>query len=92
MLTKAQIIEHIATEQNITKSQAERFYNCFTQLVTDTLIVGEEVKLNGVGTLKVAERAARTVRNPATGKPLDIPATRTVKFSVTKDLKDALNN
>lgn len=91
MLTKAQIIEHIATEQNITKSQAERFYNCFTQLVTDTLIVGEEVKLNGVGTLKVAERAARTVRNPATGKPLDIPATRTVKFSVTKDLKDALN-
>lgn len=91
MLTKAQIVEHIAKEQNITKSQAERFYSCFTQLVTDTLKAGEEVKLNGVGTLKVAERAARTVRNPATGAPLDIPETRTVKFSVTKDLKDALN-
>ncbi len=91
MLTKAQIVEHIATEQNITKSAAERIYNCFTQLVTDTLTAGEEVRLNGVGTLKVATRAARTVRNPNTGQPLEIAEARTVKFTVTKDLKDALN-
>ncbi len=91
MLTKAQIIEHIASEQNVTKAVADRFYSCFTQLVTDTLKAGEEVKLNGIGTLKVTLREGRTGRNPATGEPLQIPASNVVKFSATKDLKDALN-
>lgn len=91
MLVKAQIIEHIATEQKISKAQAERMYDCFAQLVTDTLTAGEEVKLKSIGTLRVVDRAERTVRSPSTGEPVTIAAHRTVKFSVTKDLKDALN-
>lgn len=91
MLTKSQIVEHIAKDLNISKSAAERYYDSFSRLVIDTLTSGEEVKLYGIGTLKVATLAARTVRNPNNGEPLDIPESRTVKFSVTKDLKRALN-
>lgn len=91
MLTKSQIVNHVAKDQNISKAAAERVLDSFTLLVTDTLKAGEEVKLSGIGTLKVADRPARTGRNPATGAELEIPASKVVKLSVTKDLKEALN-
>jgi DNA-binding protein HU-beta len=47
--------------------------------------------LIGFGTFSVAKRAARTGRNPQTGKPLKIAASKSVKFSVGKKLKDAVN-
>lgn len=66
----------------------------FTELMNDigaSLLHEGEAKLPGVGVLKVAQRAARTGRNPISGNAIEIPAKAVVKFTTTKDLREALN-
>lgn len=91
MLTKAQTIDHIAKEVGVKKETVEKIYGSLAKLIKDGLIAGDDVRLVGVGTLKVATRAARIGRNPQTGEDIQIPSAKVVKFTVTKDLKDALN-
>lgn len=91
MLTKAQTIDHIAKEVGVKKETVEKIYGSLANLIKDGLVAGDDVRLVGVGTLKVATRAARVGRNPQTGEDIQIPAAKVVKFTVTKDLKDALN-
>lgn len=66
----------------------------FTELMNDiaySLLHEGQAKLPGVGVLKVAQRAARTGRNPANGETMEIPAKSVIKFTSTKDLSEALN-
>jgi DNA-binding protein HU-beta len=60
------------------------------EAVTTTLKKGDSVTLVGFGTFSVAKRAARTGRNPQTGKPLKIKAKKVAKFKVGKNLADAV--
>lgn len=91
MLTKAQTIDHIAKEVGVKKETVEKIYGSLANLIKDGLVAGDDVRLIGVGTLKVATRSARVGRNPQTGEDIQIPAAKVVKFTVTKDLKEALN-
>ena len=59
--------------------------------LTGSLAKGDAVTLVGFGTFSVAERAARTGRNPQTGKPLQIAAKKVAKFKAGKGLADAVN-
>jgi DNA-binding protein HU-beta len=52
---------------------------------------GEEVRIPGFGTFKVAKRAARKARNPQTGAEMMLKAARVPKFTASKNLKDVLN-
>jgi DNA-binding protein HU-beta len=59
-------------------------------MITKHLIVGERVKIVGLGILQVRNRAARMGRNPATGEPIQIKASKKVAFRASKELKEAV--
>lgn len=90
-MTKTDLIDRIAAESNLTKAAAERVLNSFLDVVTEGLAVEGKLTLTGFGTFVVEARKARTGRNPRTGEPLTIPASKTVKFRPGKLLKDDLN-
>ncbi|MBP6123271.1 nucleoid-associated protein HU-beta [Providencia heimbachae] len=91
-MNKSQLIDQIASEANISKAAAGRVVDAFVATVTGTLSEGNEVALVGFGTFSVRERAARTGRNPQTGKEIQIAAAKVPAFRAGKGLKDAVNN
>jgi len=72
------------------KKVAEEALKCVLESISAALKKGDSVTLVGFGTFKVAKRAARTGRNPQTGKPLKIKAKKIPKFTAGKKLKDAV--
>lgn len=90
-MNKAQLIEHIAEQAQLTRQEAGRALDALLNAVTTTLARGGDVTLVGFGSFVVEERAARTGRNPKTGEPVAIAAAKIAKFRPGKALKDALN-
>lgn len=90
-MNKTELIDAIAAEANISKADAGKAVNAFTNAVTKALKKGDSVALIGFGTFKVNQRAARTGRNPQTGKELKIAARKSPAFTAGKSLKDSLN-
>lgn len=94
MFSKAQFVEELKNAQPDvfkTKADAERAFDAFCAVLAKGVEGGEGVRLPGVGTFAVKQRAGRTGRNPQTGATITIPAKRTVKFSVAKGLDESLN-
>ena len=89
-MTKADLVEKLAKDVGISKTQAEGAVKSFLDNVTEALKAGEKVTFVGFGSFGVSERKARTGRNPQTGADLKIPARKAVSFSVGKALKDAV--
>lgn len=87
-MNKAEMINAIAEKAEISKKDAESALNAFTNVVTDALVDGDKVQIVGFGTFEVAERAARTGRNPKTGQTIEIGASKAPKFKAGKSLKD----
>ncbi len=90
MMTKANIVDAVATKTGVTKKAAEAAVNAALEAVVDALKAGDKVQVFGFGTFEVKERAARTGRNPRTGETLEIAASKNVGFSAAKALKDAI--
>ena len=90
-MNKQELIAAVAAEANITKAEANKALDALTDSVTKALKKGDSVTLIGFGTFKVSQRAARTGRNPQTGKELKIAARTAPGFTAGKALKDALN-
>ena len=88
-MNKVELVAAIADKAGITKADAERALNAFTETVEETLKKGEQIALVGFGTFGIVERAAREGRNPATGKTIKIPAKKAPQFTAGKALKDA---
>jgi DNA-binding protein HU-beta len=87
-MTKAELIAQVAGEAQVKKVDAEKTVNALIRVVSKTLKSQGRLALAGFGTFMVADRKAREGRNPQTGKPIKIPATRVVKFKPGKQLKD----
>lgn len=90
-MNKSELVAAIAAAADLSRKDAERALNAFTETVTEELKKGEKVQLVGFGTFEVSERAARTGRNPATGAAMMIGASKAPKFKAGKALKDAIN-
>jgi DNA-binding protein HU-beta len=75
----------------ITQKAAGEQLDVILDVITEELVNGGEVKISGVGTFSVAERAAIEGRNPATGETIQIAASRTPKFKAATALKSAVN-
>ena len=90
-MNKAELVAAVAEKTGFTKKDAELAVNAFVSSVESALVKEEKVQLIGFGTFKSAERAARTGRNPATGKEIKIPASVLPKFVAGKMFKDAVN-
>lgn len=89
-MTKVELIRQIADKAGIKQKDAEKALNAFTETVTEALKNDDKVTLVGFGTFEVSERAARTGRNPQTGEPVEIAASKLPKFKAGKALKDAI--
>jgi DNA-binding protein HU-beta len=87
-MTKAELIAQVAGEAQIRKVDAEKAINSMIKTISATLKKKGRLALAGFGTFAVAQRKAREGRNPQTGKPIKIPATKVVKFKPGKQLKD----
>ena len=90
-MNKTELIEHIATQADISKAAANRALEAVIDAVKTTLKKGDDVSLVGFGTFAVGKRAARVGRNPRTGAAIKIKAAKIPKFRPGKALKDALN-
>lgn len=90
-MNKSELIEAIAASADIPKASASRALDAMVESVTESLKKGDSVSLVGFGTFTVKERAARTGRNPQTGKPIQISAAKVPSFKAGKALKDSVN-
>lgn len=90
-VNKSQLIDKIAADADISKAAAGRVLDAIIGSVTESLKAGDDVALVGFGTFSLRERAARTGRNPQTGKEISIPAAKVPGFRAGKALKDAVN-
>lgn len=89
-MNKAQLIDAIAKDANLTKADAKRALDAFIDATTHTLKKGGRVALVGFGSFGVSKRNARTGRNPQTGAPIKISAKKVVKFKAGSELSDAV--
>ncbi len=90
-MTKAELVEKMATDAGISKVAAGAALNSFTDGVTKALKKKDgKVTLVGFGTFSKVRRKARTGRNPQTGEAIKIKAHNTIKFKPGKALKDAI--
>jgi integration host factor subunit beta len=90
-MTKADLVESIAKEAEMTKKDAEQLVEIIFDSIVGTLNKGEKIELRGFGSFRVRERNARKGRNPKTGEPVSIPAKRVAYFKPGKDLKELIN-
>ena len=86
-MNKAELIDQIAKDTGITKTQANNAIDAFTSAVVSTLKKGDKVALVGFGTFSVSQRAARNGRNPQTGTIIKIKASKVAKFKAGAVLK-----
>jgi DNA-binding protein HU-beta len=90
-MTKADLIESLATKLDLQKTLAERIVNTMFDDIEGALQKGDKVNISGFGTFAVSARKARQGRNPKTGETIEIPASKSAKFKAGKSLKDKLN-
>lgn len=90
-MTKAQLVAALAEETGSDKKSASAMLDALSGIVTRTVSGGGAVTLPGIGKIYCRERPERQVRNPATGEQMTKAADRTVKMTVAKALKDAIN-
>ena len=88
---KEEFSKHIAQQHNITQKAAHDVIDTFTSSVIDAMGQSKEISLVGFGNFTVSKVAARTGRNPRTGKELQIAAYNQPKFKVGQKLKAAVN-
>jgi DNA-binding protein HU-beta len=88
-MTKQELINKIA-DAGMTKVDAGKALDSLEAAITEALKRGEKVTWTGFGTFEVRARAARMGRNPQTGAPLHIAASKTPAFKAGKTLKDSV--
>ena len=80
----------LADKHEMPKKQADAVLADMVGLVVKHLKKGDRIRIGGLGILQVRKRAARMGRNPATGEPIKIKASKKVAFRAAKDLKEAV--
>jgi DNA-binding protein HU-beta len=90
-MNKAELVESIANKAKISKADASRALDATIDSISGTLKKGDKVSLVGFGTFAVTKRAARTGRNPQTGKAIQIKAKKVAKFKAGSELASTVN-
>ena len=89
-ITLKHLAAALAEEHDLSKKAAEAILTDSVDKIAKHLKKGERVRIVGLGILQVRKRAARTGRNPATGEPIQIKASKKVAFRAAKELKEAV--
>jgi len=88
---KPELSSALAEKTGMSKQQAARVLNVILDEITAALEHKEDVALIGFGSFVQRSRGARVGKNPQTGEPMQIPASKTVAFKPGKQLKEAVN-
>ena len=89
-MNKTELIEAIAKRADVPKSQAQKHFDAFEEVVSNVLNSGDEVQITGFGKFYVREQKARDGRNPQTGEKMRIPAQKVPSFSAGNSLKESV--
>jgi DNA-binding protein HU-beta len=89
-MKRKELIERIAEEAGVPKSEAHKHFEAFEEVVTEALKAGEEIQITGFGKFSVRERKAREGMNPQTGEKMKIPAQKVPAFRAGNALKEAV--
>ncbi len=90
VLTLRNIAERLSEMHEVPKRQANEMLTQVVEMIAKSLKKGEKIRLTGLGILQVRKRAARMGRNPQTGEPVKIKASKKIAFRAAKDLKEAI--
>lgn len=90
-MKKVELVEAVAEEAGLTKSDATKAIDAMLKTITEALANGDKIPLVGFGTFAVSRREAREGRNPRTGETVKIAARNAVTFKAGSALKDAVN-
>jgi DNA-binding protein HU-beta len=89
-VTLKHLAAQLAKRNKLTKKQTQQLLDEFVALIQITLKKGSRVRISGLGILRVRQLAARMGRNPKTGEPVQIKASKKIAFRAAKDLKEAV--
>ena len=87
-MNKQDLVNLVSETTGISKEAAGKAQKAVIEAISSTLEKGDSVSFIGFGSFKVVERAAREGRNPSTGEKMQIPASKAVKFTPSKALKE----
>jgi DNA-binding protein HU-beta len=90
ILTLRHLAEQLSEVHELPKRQANEMLTQVVEMIAKSLKKGDKIRLSGLGILQVRKRAARMGRNPATGEPIQIKASKKVAFRAAKELKEAV--
>ena len=90
-MNKAELIDAIASESGLSKVDAKKALDGFVTATANALKSGDRISLVGFGSFSVSNRAARTGRNPQTGKEIQIAAKNVVRFKAGAELSTTVN-
>lgn len=90
-MNKQQLVDAIAEKSGLSKVDSKKALESFIEVTGSALKSGDRVALVGFGSFSVADRPARTGRNPQSGKEIVIPAKKIVKFKPGSELGDSVN-
>lgn len=90
-MTKAELVEKVAEEIDLTKKETERIVNIVFGCIVDALRQNDKVELRGFGSFRVRHREPRDGRNPKTGTTVHIPAKKVPFFKAGKELREMVN-
>ena len=89
-LTKAQLADLLFEHIGLNKRESKDMVDAFFELIVQSLVAGEDVKLSGFGNFQIRTKAPRPGRNPRTGEAIPIEARRVVTFHASSKLKDQI--
>ena len=90
-MTKADLVDRIASGTGLTKIETEAVVNGFIATIIEALTEGETIELRGFGSFRTQHRAARTARNPRTREKVEIAARYVPVFKASKDFRRAVD-
>lgn len=90
-MNKEELVQEVAKKAKVTQKEAAEVLSTLIEVVEKTVSKGKKVTLVGFGTFEARKRAARTGRNPQTGKEIKIPAKTVPAFTAGKKFKELVN-
>ncbi len=91
MANKSTIVNDVMEQHGLKEKEASKIVDSVLSSIRTSLLKGDEMRIMGLGTFSVRDRAARAGRNPKTGEPLEIKASKAPHFKPSKTLKEDLN-
>ena len=90
-MKKAELLAEVANKTGLSKSDVDAVIKATIDVITEAVAKGDKVSFIGFGSFEPTTRAGRKAKIPGTDKVVDVPASKSVKFKVGKQLKEAVN-